>query len=87
MGFAGELALRLGARRGCAGREVAPLLTPPFPIPPSPPHPISDPRVPPPIVKQALCDSVKGEGALDDETAVRSVACFDHEEVRAGGAR
>lgn len=31
---------------------------------------------------QALCDSMKAEDALEDEGAVRSVAFFDHEEVR-----
>ncbi|KAI8476626.1 MAG: peptidase M18, aminopeptidase I [Monoraphidium minutum] len=36
---------------------------------------------------EALCDSVRGEGALDEEVAVRSVACFDHEEVGSDSAQ
>lgn len=36
---------------------------------------------------EALCESVKEPGSLDDEAAVRSVACFDHEEVGSDSAQ
>ncbi|KIY94035.1 Aminopeptidase I zinc metalloprotease [Monoraphidium neglectum] len=36
---------------------------------------------------EALCDSVRGDDSLDDEVAVRSLACFDHEEVGSDSAQ